>query len=67
MSDRLSYSQFLLSFICRIAARRDAIISRRQRVKQLSADRKVKLMDSLVWQRFSRDADEVRIVRVRMY
>ena len=44
----------------RIAARRDAIISRRQRVKQMSADRKTKLLDSLVWQKFSRDADEVR-------
>jgi spectrin beta len=43
----------------KIAARRDAIISRRQRVKQMSADRKSKLLDSLVWQKFSRDADEV--------
>ena len=45
---------------CRVAERRDAVNSRRQRVKQLSAERRAKLLDSLAWQKFSRDVDEVR-------
>ena len=47
---------------CRVAERRDAVNSRRQRVKQLSAERRAKLLDSLAWQKFSRDVDEVRSV-----
>ena len=46
---------------CRIAERREAVNSRRQRVKQLSAERKAKLLDSLAWQKFCRDVDEVRV------
>ena len=45
---------------CRIAERREAVQSRRQKVKQLSAERKAKLLDSLAWQKFCRDVDEVR-------
>ena len=36
--------------------------SRRQKVKQLSAERKAKLLDSLAWQKFCRDVDEVSSV-----
>ena len=45
----------------RIAERRDAVVSRRQRVKVLSSERAAKLQASQEWQRFHRDADEVRI------
>ena len=43
----------------RIATKRDAVVSRRQKVKQISSARKARLMDSVAWQQFCRDADEV--------
>ena len=46
-------------FLYRIANRRDAVVSRRQKVKALSADRAAKLLASLAWQQFNRNADEV--------
>lgn len=44
---------------CSIGDRRDAVVSRRQKVKELSAERAAKLQASLAWQQFDRDADEV--------
>ena len=49
----------LLHFSCSIGDRRDAVVSRRQKVKALSAERAAKLQASLAWQQFNRDADEV--------
>ena len=43
----------------RIAERRDAVISRRKKVMAASIDRAKQLQDSLTWQQFCRDADEV--------
>ena len=45
----------------RIAERRDAVIARRQKLKTVSAARAKKLQDSLAWQNFKRDANEVYI------
>ena len=54
----LCYS--LVSFHpCSIGDRRDAVVSRRQKVKELSSERAAKLQASLAWQQFNRDADEV--------
>ena len=44
---------------CRIAERRDAVVGRRQKLKTASAARAKKLHDSLAWQNFRRDANEV--------
>ena len=44
----------------RIASSRDAVVSRRQKVKQMSAERKAQIQASVAWQQFCRDADEVR-------
>ena len=52
----------ILSFYCRIGDRRDAVVSRRQKVKELSSERAAKLQASLAWQQFNRDADEVSIM-----
>ena len=35
------------------------MVSRRQKVKELSSERAAKLQASLAWQQFNRDADEV--------
>ena len=43
----------------RIAERRDAVITRRQKVKVVSSERGKKLQASLAWQQFRRNADEV--------
>ena len=43
----------------RIAKRRDAVVEKRQKVKALSAERAKQLADSMAWQEFCRDADEV--------
>ena len=48
-----------LIFTCSIGDRRDAVVSRRQKVKELSSERASKLQASLAWQQFNRDADEV--------
>ncbi|XP_065894234.1 spectrin beta chain, non-erythrocytic 1-like isoform X3 [Dysidea avara] len=42
-----------------IASSRDAVVSRRQKVKQMSAERKAQIQASVAWQQFCRDADEV--------
>ena len=49
----------LLSHYHSIANCRDNIVARRQKVKQMSAERKAHIKASLAWQQFSRDADEV--------
>ena len=43
----------------RIAKRRDAVVEKRQKVKALSAERAKQLSDSMAWQEFCREADEV--------
>ena len=43
----------------RIAKRRDAVVEKRQNVKALSAERAKQLSDSMAWQEFCREADEV--------
>ena len=43
-----------------IASSRDAVVLRRRKVKQLSAERKAQIQASLAWQQFCRDADEVQ-------
>ena len=47
----------------RIAKCRDAVVEKRQKVKTLSAERTKQLSDSMAWQEFCRDADEVKGVR----
>ena len=42
--------------------RREAVVSKRQKVKSLSNERARKLQASLAWQQFSRDSDEVRVI-----
>ena len=42
-----------------IANCRDDIVARRQKVKEMSAERKAHIKASLAWQQFTRDADEV--------
>ena len=42
-----------------IANRRNSVVARRQKVKQMSAERKAHIKASLAWQQFCRDADEV--------
>ena len=37
------------------------MVTRRQKVKELSSERAAKLQASLAWQQFNRDADEVRM------
>ena len=49
----------LLITSCRIAERRDAVIARRQNLKTVSTARAKKLQDSLAWQNFRRDGNEV--------
>ena len=49
---------------CSIGDRRDAVVSRRQKVKELSSERAAKLQASLAWQQFNRDADEVCIMEL---
>lgn len=49
----------LLPSMFRIAECREAVLSRRRKVKKLSAERASMLQASLEWQRFCRDADEV--------
>ena len=44
---------------CSIDSCREAVVNKRLRVKQQSADRAKKLHASLNWQQFSRDSDEV--------
>jgi len=45
--------------ISSIGSSKDAVVLRRQKVKQLSAGRKAQIQASLAWQQFCRDADEV--------
>ena len=51
----------------RIAERRDAVIARRQKLKAVSAARAKKLQDSLAWQNFKRDGNEVMYAHIAAY
>ena len=52
----------LLHDFYRIDSRREAVVSKRQKVKSLSNERSRKLQASLAWQQFSRDSDEVSLL-----